>query len=427
MIVVEADKVRTCQAEGGHLSLRLRELDGGEAYSTIGRGDPAGTVSGSLHCVADPETVSAEVWGSPDDTVRVFIAPPRHAEAVSDHQSSDEGVPHPRGFVLVEGKLVERLVQVVPLREELFSRTKGLFETDVLADKTVFIGGVGSGAAPIAMELVKLGILNHIWMDDDRVEVGNVGRHVLGLSDVGRLKTKAMRERALDKNPFAEVVTSEERIGWQTKDLVREFVRKSDLVVCGVDDHEARVVLNRVCVAEKKPLIVAAAFRRAYGGQVLFVLPGQTPCYQCFLQMLPEKARDQEVSSQATADRLAYSDRPVEIEPGLSSDIAPISQMVVKLAIQHLLKGAPTTLRTLDEDLVAPWYLWLNRRERETEYEHLEPLEFNVDGMHVLRWYGIDLPRDPTCACCGDFLGLVVADENVAVTPEDAAAFGSMG
>ena len=77
--------------------------------------------------------------------------------------------------------------------------------------------------------------------------------------------------------------------------------------------------------------------------------------------------------------------------------------MVVKLALQELLKGTKTTLRSLDDDLVAPWFLWLNRREKGTQYENLEPLGFNIGGMHILRWYGIDFKRDPNCPVCGNF------------------------
>jgi len=77
----------------------------------------------------------------------------------------------------------------------------------------------------------------------------------------------------------------------------------------------------------------------------------------------------------------------------------------------------------LDEDLSAPWYIWLNRREKDTDYERLEPLECNVDGMHVLRWYGVDLPRDTGCPCCGDYVGETAAKDGVEVSGDDAAEF----
>ena len=97
--------------------------------------------------------------------------------------------------------------------------------------------------------------------------------------------------------------------------------------------------------------------------------------------------------------------------------------MVTKLAIQHLLHGQPTTLSSLDEDLIAPWYLWLNRREKETDYEQLDALGFNVDGMHILRWYGIKMERNPDCPICGNFLDSLIQLEGFDITEEDEAAF----
>ena len=75
--------------------------------------------------------------------------------------------------------------------------------------------------------------------------------------------------------------------------------------------------------------------------------------------------------------------------------------MAVKVGMQYLLRNIKTTLRSLDEDLVAPLYLWLNRREG--QFKNLDPLEYNIGGMHVLRWYGMDVKPDPECPVCGDF------------------------
>jgi len=178
---------------------------------------------------------------------------------------------------------------------------------------------------------------------------------------------------------------------------------QSDIVVCATDNQESKRIINQICVEKEKRLITAGAFRRAYGGQVLNIRPNSSICYQCFLMMMPEQAHDQEISNSGQAEGMAYTDRPVAIEPGLSNDIAPISTMVTKLVIQELLKGTDTTFQSLDDDLVAPWYIWLNRREAGTQYAELDPLEFNIDGLHVLRWYGIDIQKSPDCPVCGDY------------------------
>jgi hypothetical protein len=120
---------------------------------------------------------------------------------------------------------------------------------------------------------------------------------------------------------------------------------------------------------------------------------------------LPEVDKDKEISSREQADHYSYTYGDGPIEPGLSTDIAPVSIMVVKLVIQELLKGTETTLASLNDDLVAPLFLWLNRRESGTLYEKLKPLEFNISGMHILRWYGMAMERHPECPVCGEVWG----------------------
>jgi len=409
VIVLSQEQIDAGRRPGRSQKLVLRSLDDGDAYSQIapaGAGPPA---SCTLVFSGDPGSVDVNSFGAVDDVVRVIVGEER--EDSCSGQGAPSGAPA-RGYVRRNREWVESPVQIVPVKEEIFSRTRGLFETGVFRDACIFTAGLGSGGAPIVLELAKLG-LNQILLDFDRVEVGNVVRHAAGLSDVGRRKVNVLAEMVRDKNPYADIEAHDMEIGWQNVDAVRDMVRRSNLVICAVDDHKARVILNKLCVEEDTPMIMAGCFRRAYAGQVLFVQPKVTPCYQCFMMTVPEKARDREISSARDAARIAYSDRPVAIEPGLSADIAPISLMVVKLVIQHLLKGKPTTLESLNEDLAAPWYIWLNRREPGSQYEGLEPLQCNVDGMHVMRWYGIAMERDAGCPACGNFIEAALRAEGL--------------
>lgn len=418
MIVLCANALNGLRGQVRSLPMRLRRLDEGDAYSAINVPLDAVTVPATaLLAEADAESC-IDKTGDPADQVRVIARRPPGV-------GGDWGL---QGFVRDGGAWREVPVQLIPLRDELFSRTKGLIETDVVADRTVFVAGLGSVGSTVELELAKLGVGHHITMDHDRLEVANVGRHVAGLSDVGRYKTKALADCIREKNPCATVQTFETKVTWETVDLVRQQVRRADLVLCLLDGDEGRAILNKLCVEEGKPVVFAGAFRRAYGGQVLYVRPEEgTPCYQCFAQTLPRQAQDQEVASDERAQALAYSDRPMAAEPGLSNDIAPISQLVVKLALQSLLTGRPTTLRNLDEDLAATWYLWLNRREPGTQYMDLQPLGFNIDGFHILRWYGIDLPRREDCPVCGDYVAKRAAAEGITVDPGGAARFTGAG
>ncbi|MBL7189633.1 MAG: ThiF family adenylyltransferase [Phycisphaerae bacterium] len=422
IVTIYAETLKKKMPQGPVVSYTFHRWDGGDAYTEALDGREPGCIPGSLTVDTADSNRDISSLGMPDDQIRIVAALDSGPEASAVQVKAADRWWRISSYVKNNDNWDPTEIQVIPLKEDLFSRTRGLFETDILANVRVLTGGLGSGGAPICLEFAKLG-LSQILMDHDRIEVANVVRHVAGLSDVGRHKTKVMAEKIRDKNPYAELETYEVKICKETEELLRELVRRCDLGVCAVDDPDARLIWNRIFVEENKPYIMAANFRRAYGGQVLFVRPGKTLCYQCFRMGLPEVARDREISIASQAQRHAYSDRPVAIEPGLSNDIAPISQMVVKLAIQFLLAGKSSTLRSLDEDLTAPWYLWLNRREAKTQYEGLPPLTGGMDGMRICRWYGIPIEPEPACPCCGDFVNAMADNENIQLVEQDAAAF----
>jgi len=118
---------------------------------------------------------------------------------------------------------------------------------------------------------------------------------------------------------------------------------------------------------------------------------------------MPDREADQEISSEEDAAAIAYSDKPVPIEPGLAMDVAPIGTMVSKLALQELITGKESTLHILDKDFEANWYFWINRPEPNTDYASFPPLSASSSEMTILRWYGVYLEKDQGCPTCGDF------------------------
>jgi len=257
------------------------------------------------------------------------------------------------------------------------------------------------------LDLVKAGVQSFSLVDHDRLEVGNIVRHVCGLSDLGRYKTKAVKQLLLDKNPYASVKTFEIKATPETKNQIEEIILSVDLVICATDNRDSRVLINRICVDNGIVCIYGGAFRRAYGGYVLKAIPHETICYQCYIDALPDEAANVEITSEEQAEEIQYSDRPVAIEPGLAIDIAPISLLISRLSILELLKGMDTSISSLYQDYIGAWYFWLNRREAGTQYEKLAPLGFDVHGMHIGRWYSIRINKDEGCPTCGKFLSKV--------------------
>lgn len=124
---------------------------------------------------------------------------------------------------------------------------------------------------------------------------------------------------------------------------------------------------------------------------------------------MPDESSDSEISTPADAAEIAYSDRPVAVEPGLSLDVLPIANMVAKLALVELVSDTSSSLKILRRDFDAPWYLWLNRAEPGTQYANWPPLSESSDEMTIHRWYGIYFDREPGCPVCGGFLTVVAS------------------
>lgn len=308
--------------------------------------------------------------------------------------------------VIKENNYTECIIKIIPQKSDLYSRSKGLLETDALSKKTVGIVGLGSGGSPIAIELAKAGIGKFVLIDFDRIELSNVSRHICGTNDLGRLKTYAVRDAILQKNPYAEVKTLEIDVN-EFPNECSEALSKVDLIMCASDNDRSRFFLNEIALKYKIPAIFGRAITRAIGGDVLRVRPFEGPCYSCLYSqnIRPEGGDDEEVSQENQAKKLLpdyTSDQEIKtvVQVGLASDIAPISNFMVKLALVELSKGLNTGIKSLEEDLVSDFYIWANRREN--IYENWTKLEFNFNKPSILRWYGARVIKDEDCMVCGN-------------------------
>jgi molybdopterin/thiamine biosynthesis adenylyltransferase len=331
-------------------------------------------------------------------------------EASAPHRASfvgPDGVAYRAEATHQDGRAIE--IEFADVEAELDLRRSGILETTILKDKTALCIGLGTGGAFVAVELAKCGVGRFVLVDRDRLSVGNVVRHPGGISHVGRSKVNVLRDLILEKNPNAKIAIHAIAAGFDTRDTLSQMVKNADVVICGTDNRQSKLLINELCIEAGVTAVYGGAFRRAYGGQVLRVRPKHSPCQQCFVSALPDEAADVEVSTEADAGEIAYSDRPVAVEPGLSLDVLPIANLLAKLALLELLADKSSTLNALRRDFDAPWYLWLNRPEPGTQYATIPPLSESSDEMTINRWYGVYFERDDACPVCGDFISGIAA------------------
>jgi len=272
--------------------------------------------------------------------------------------------------------------EVVRLETDLFSRLKGIFDTRVLASKRVCVIGVGSGGSLGAVELAKAGVGGFTLVDFDRLKAHNISRHVCGLADVGRFKTRAVRDAILQRNPQASVVCHEADVT-EDGDLLDELAAGSDLVFVATDGELSRYLINDACLAAGTTAVYGGAYERAFAGEVVRVIPGEAGCYACVRQGLANTMRS--ISSRQVFDYT--DDSELQAEPGLGLDVAFIAMIHTKLALMTLLRGTPSSLGDIDAQMI----IWTNTPRPQ-------------DGelfQRALTRYLVRVPKSENCPACG--------------------------
>lgn len=172
-----------------------------------------------------------------------------------------------------------------------FSRQIMLPELDIagqrkLLDASVLIVGMGGLGCPAAMYLAAAGVGRLAIADDDVVELTNLQRQIAHAEQsLGQPKVESARERLLSLNPDVEVTAINERLQGARLD---EVVARADLVLDACDNFASRFAINESCIANRKPLISAAAIRMQ--GQLAAFDPNDpaSPCYQCLYPKVGE-------------------------------------------------------------------------------------------------------------------------------------------
>jgi hypothetical protein len=317
----------------------------------------------------------------------------------------DCGTVSKKGVVFDGIEFKEAEVKYVPLKSELYTRSKGLLEVGALEKKRVFIVGLGSGGSNIAVELAKAGVGNFSLVDFDRIELHNIARHICGVNELGRLKTNAVKDAVLLKNPYAQIKTYDFDMN-DHLDIIEQEIREADLTIAATDDLKSRFSLNDLILKHGKTGLFGRAVTRAEGGDVLRVRPGG-PCYACLKGGRWYNHAD-EISDIRRAHEfkkrwqyMSEQDVQALVQVGLSTDIAPINTMMVKLALLELSRGAECEISSLDAELTYDYYMWANRRDN--HYQNWAPFNSPEKKLPtILRWIGVKLSKDPECMVCND-------------------------
>jgi len=207
-------------------------------------------------------------------------------------------------------------------RQELI----GWWDQSLLARTRVLLIGAGALGNEILKNLALVGIGEVVVVDMDVIEYSNLARSVLFREgDIGKAKAKVACAGA--QSIFPEILTTA-LVSNILHDLGLGVFLWADVVVCGLDNREARVAVNRACALTGTPWIDGAI--EGLDGVFRVFLSDEAACYECTMN---------EVDWQTLEARrsCALLNRE-EMEAGKTPTTATTSSIVAGFQCQELLK-----------------------------------------------------------------------------------------
>lgn len=161
-----------------------------------------------------------------------------------------------------------------------------LEKQETLMNASALLIGVGGLGCAAAQYLVASGIGRITLVDDDQVETTNLQRQILHAeANVGMNKCASAKISLQRLNASSKIETLESR---QTDSQLSDLLQHHHIVLDCTDNLATRNQLNKVCYANKTPLVSGAAIRME--GQLFCVLPeNQTACYACISHLFGEQ------------------------------------------------------------------------------------------------------------------------------------------
>ncbi len=181
--------------------------------------------------------------------------------------------------------------------------------------KHIAIVGQGSGGSAVTNMLAKAGFERFTLFDPDELSRDNLKRHVLSPEYVGKPKVEGMEAHIRSINPDCQVRALKRTFGWkprlpqirwpglgpggsclymgERKDAYG-FLAKPDLVVSCVDSLACESLINAYSLAENVPVVYGGVHGAARVAEIIYVIPGKTPCYECYEREgpLPEPSQE---------------------------------------------------------------------------------------------------------------------------------------
>jgi len=161
----------------------------------------------------------------------------------------------------------------------------GVAGQERLRNSRVTLIGCGALGSVIAEGLTRAGVGFLRIADRDFVELSNLQRQVLyDEEDVANRLPKVIAA-ANHLGRINSEVTIEPQICDVTPGNILELIQDADVIMDGTDNFETRFLINDAAVDTNIPWVHGGCV--GSHGQVMSIIPGQTPCFCCLMPEMP--------------------------------------------------------------------------------------------------------------------------------------------
>lgn len=149
---------------------------------------------------------------------------------------------------------------MIPSKEEVFESLAARHGAELqkkLSAATVAVCGLGGLGSNVAISLARSGIGKLYLIDFDEVDLSNINRQQYCISQLGMLKTEAMKKSIQEINPYCEIVIHNERISEKN---CNSLLKNADIICECFDNPEYKAMLvNTVAEHFTDKYIVSAS------------------------------------------------------------------------------------------------------------------------------------------------------------------------
>lgn len=155
-----------------------------------------------------------------------------------------------------------------------------------LKNSHVAIVGVGALGCIVAEQLTRAGVGKLTLIDRDFVELSNLQRQQLYTEqDVISYMPKSIA--ACDRlKSINSTITINPIVSHLNSNNINQCLDEAELIIDATDNLSTRYLINEYAVREKKAWIHGAV--ASTYGRMLFIRPGETPCFNCLYPITPE-------------------------------------------------------------------------------------------------------------------------------------------